>query len=101
MIYFLQSIMSSVSQEDGFIKVTHASKERKANTSPTLPNQPKPGSPLLTPVRPKPYRKNTIPVIISGVNKKFKSWRKLMGEQGQYHPSLKFQRSSNSQYVIS
>ena len=45
-----------------------------------------------TPVRPKPYRKNTIPVMISGVDEKFKSWRKLMGELRQYHPSLKISR---------
>ena len=81
--------MSSVSQGDGFIEVTHGSKKRKASTSPTLPNQPKPSSPLGTPVHPKPYRKNMIPVIISSVDEKFKSWRELMGELRQYHPSLK------------
>ena len=43
-------------------------------------------------MRPKPYGKNTIPVIISGVDKKFKSWRKLSGELRQYHPSLKISR---------
>ena len=69
--------MSSVSQGDGFIEVTRGSKERKASTSPTLPNQPKSGSPLGTPLRSKPYRKNTAPVIISAVDEKFKSWRKL------------------------
>ena len=77
LIYFLQSIISSVSQGDGFTEVTRGSKKRKASTSSTLPNQPKPGSPLGTPVRPKPYKKNTIPVIISGVDEKFKSCRKL------------------------
>ena len=81
--------MSSVSEGDGFIEVTRGSKKHKASTSPTLPNQPKPGSPLGTPVRPKPNRKNTIPAIISGVDEKFKSWRKLSGELKQYHPSLK------------
>ena len=44
---------------------------------------------LLESVRPKPYRKNTIPVIISGVDEKFIPWRKLMGELRQYHLSLK------------
>ena len=70
--------MSSVNQGDGFIPVTHGSKKLKATNSPTLPSQSKPGStePLLgTPVRPKPYRKNTIPVISSGVDEKFKFWR--------------------------
>ena len=47
---------------------------------------------LETPVHPKPYRKNTIPVIISGVDEKFKSWRKLICELRQYHPSLNISR---------
>ena len=61
--------MSSANQGDGFIEVIHGSKKQKASNSLMLPRQPKSGSsePLLgTPVRPKPYRKNTIPVIISG-----------------------------------
>ena len=70
--------MSSVSLGDGFIEVSHGSKKRKASTSPTLPNQPKPGSCLGTPVRPKPY-KNTIPVIISGVDEKFSFLEKTNG----------------------
>ena len=81
--------MSSVSQGDGFIEVTRGSKKRTTSTSPMLPNQPKPGSPLGTSVRPKPYRKNTISVIISGFDEKLKSWRKLTGELRQYHPGLK------------
>ena len=88
--------MSSANQGDRFIEVTRGSKKRKASTSPTLPNQTKPSSPENppgTPVRPrpgsKPYRKNTIPLIISGVDEKFKSWRKLTGGLRQYHPSLK------------
>ena len=64
--------MSSVSQGDRFIEVTRGSKKRKASTSPVLPNQPKLGSPL---VHPKPYRKNTIPVIISVVDEKFQSMK--------------------------
>ena len=57
-----------------------------------LPSEPKPGSskpPLGTPVRPKPSFKNTIPVILRGVNGKFQNWRSLMGEWRQFHPSLK------------
>ena len=57
--------MSSANQRDRLIEVASGSKKRKASNSPTLPSQPKP--PLGTPVRPKPYRKNTIPVIISSV----------------------------------
>ena len=37
--------MSSTTQEDGFTKVTHKHKKRKANGSPTLPSMPKPGFP--------------------------------------------------------
>ena len=54
--------------------------------------RPKPGSsepPQGTPVRPKPSIKNLIPVILIGVDEKFKNWRKLMGEFRQFHPSLK------------
>ena len=61
----------------------------KASGSPTLPSQPKPGSsqaPIGTPVRPKPNQKNTIPVILSGVNEEFRNWRKLMGELRQSPP---------------
>ena len=67
--------MSSVNQGDRFTEVTSGSKKRKAISSPTLPSQPKPGSsePLLgTPARPKQGLKNTIPVILSGVDEKFK-----------------------------
>ena len=87
--------MSSANQGDGFIEVTRGSKKHKAINSPTLPSQPKSGSseaPLGTPVRPRPYRKNKIPVIISGVDEKFKSLRKLMGELRQYHPCLTISR---------
>ena len=83
--------MSSISQGDGFIEVTRGNfhKKHKRSTSPTLKNQPKPGYHLGTPVRLEPYRKNTIPVIISGVDEIFKSWRKPTSELRQYHPSLK------------
>ena len=57
----------------------------QASPSKALPRP----TPLRTPARPKP---NTIPVIISGVDEKFKSWRKLLGELRQYHPSLKISR---------
>ena len=49
-------------------------------------------APVRAPVRPKPNRKNKVPVIINGFNEKFKSWRKLMGELRQYYPSLKISR---------
>ena len=84
--------MSSANQGDEFTEVTRGSKKRKAISSPALPSQSKSGSskpPLGTQVHPKPYRKNTIPVIISGVGDKFKTWRKLKGELRQYHHSLK------------
>ena len=80
--------MASANQGDGFTEVTHRREKRKASTSPTLPSQSTPGSSESQYV-PKPYRKNIIPVIISGVYDKFKTRRKLMGELRQYHPSLK------------
>ena len=90
--YFIHLIMSSVTQEDGFTEVTRGHKKRKASGSPMLPSQLKPGSsklPLGTPVRPKPSIKNSILVILSGVDGKFKNWRSIMGELRKYHPSLK------------
>ena len=84
--------MASVSQEDGFTEVARKCKKRKAFSSPTLPALQKPSSsehPPETPVRPRPSLKNTIPVIISGVDDKIKTWRQLMGELRQYHPGLK------------
>ena len=80
--------MSSANQRDESIEVTRGRKKLKASNSPTLPSQPKTGyseAPLGTTVRPNPYRKNTIPVIISGVDEKLKSWRKLMDE---YHETV-------------
>ena len=100
LFYFIFSTrMSSANQGDGLIEVTCGSKKRKASNSPTLRSQPKSGSsesPLRSPVRPKPY----FPAIISGAEEKFKSWRKLMSELRQYHPSLKIQESRNFQTVI-
>ena len=84
--------MSSVIQVDGFTEVTRKHKKSKASGSPTLPTLQKPGSselPPETPVRPKPTIKNKIPVIISGVDGKFKTWRYVMFELRQYYPSLK------------
>ena len=61
-------------------------KKHKATSSPMLQTLQKTGSyehPPETPVRPKPSTiKNKIPVILGGIDRKFKTWR-------QYHPSLK------------
>ena len=84
--------MPSANQEDEFTEVALKRKKRKATRSPTLPTLEKTGSsehPPETPVRPQPSHKNTIPVIISGVDDKIKTWRQLMGELRQYHPGLK------------
>ena len=83
--------MTSLSQEDEFMEVTHKCKKHKASGSPTLPALQKTGSselPPETPICPRPYAKNTIPVIISGVDPKIKNWKQLMGELRQYHPCL-------------
>ena len=80
-------------QEDEFTEVARKHKKRKATSSPTLPTLQKTGSsehPPETPVRPKPSTiKNKIPVILSGIEAKFKTWWSVMGELRQYHPSLK------------
>ena len=85
--------MQSVSQEDEFTEVNRKRMKRKATSSPTLPTLQKTGSsepPPETPVRPRPsIGKNKIPVIISGIDKKFKTWRSVMGELRQFHPSIK------------
>ena len=84
--------MTSVSQEDEFTQVARKRKKRKASGSPTPPTLQKTGSselPPETPIRPRPYPKNTIPVIISCVDPKIKHWRQLMGELRQYHSCLK------------
>ena len=92
MFYTYIFATTSVSQEDEFSEVTRERKKRKAISSPTLPALQKPSSsehPPETLVRPRPSLKNTIPVIISGVDDKIKTWRQLMGKLRQYHPSLK------------
>ena len=84
--------MPSVNQEDEFTEVARKRKKRKAIGSPTLPTLQKTGSselPPETPVGPKSTIKNKIPVILSGVDGKFKTWTSVMGELRQYHPSLK------------
>ena len=90
-IFFFFPHMSSVG-EDEFTEVTRDRKKRKALISTTLLGQRKPGPsepPLSSPVNPTSSLKNKIPVIISGVNEKFKNWRQLLGELRQYHPSLR------------
>ena len=85
--------MSSVNQEDEFTEVARKRKKRKAISSPTLPTLQKTCSseqPPETPVRPKPSTlTNKIPVILSGIDKRFKTWRSVMDQLRQYHPSLK------------
>ena len=85
--------MSSVNQEDEFTEVARKRSKRKAISSPTLPtlqNTSSSEQPPETPVRPKPStHTDKIPVILSGIDERFKSWRSVMGELRQYHPSLK------------
>ena len=92
MLHYFVHFITSFTRKKVFTEVFRGRKKRKASGSPTLPSQPKPGSPeppLETPVRPKPNIKNTIPVILSGVNEEFRNWRKLLGELRQFQPSLK------------
>ena len=86
--------MPSVNQEDEFTEVTHKRKKHKATSSPMLPSTLQRSrsseQPPETPTRPKPPTyKNTVPVIFSGIDAKFKNWRSIMGELRQHHPSLK------------
>ena len=81
--------MSSVNQEDKFTEVARKHKKREASEQPPE-----------TPVRPKPSTlTNKIPVIPSGIDKRFKTWRSVMDELRQYHPSLKVSQV-NYQKVI-
>ena len=90
--------MSSVNNQEGeFTEVLHKRKKRKTSSSPTLPStlqrtrssEPPPE----TPTRPKTstYKKH-IPVILSGIDAKYQTWRQVMGELRQHHPSLKISK---------
>ena len=95
-ILFLHFIMSPVNHGNGFIEVTRGSKKLATHLRFQVnPSQSKSGSsdlPLGIPVQPKQYQKNMTHVIISGVDEKFKSCRKLSGELRQYYYSLKISR---------
>ena len=79
--------MSSANQEDEFTDVARKRKKREAISSPTLPTLQKTSSseqPAEIPVRPEPSTlTNKIPVILSGIDKRFKTWRSVMGELRQ------------------
>ena len=95
--------MTSANEEDEFTEVARKRKKRKALSSPMLPALQKLNAseqPPVTPARPKLSYKNTIPVIISGIDQKFQNYRQIIGELRQYHPSLKFLVSRNFQKVI-
>ena len=88
--------MSSVNQEGEFTEVHRKRKKRKTSSSPTLPStlQRTRSSelPPKTPTRPKTSSyKNQIPVILSGIDEKFQTWRQVMGELRQ-HPSLRISK---------
>ena len=90
--------MSSDNQEGEFTEVHHKRKKRKTASSPMLPpstlqrtrsSEPPPE----TPTRPKTSTlKNQIPVILSNIDKKFQTWRQVMGELKQHHPSLRISK---------
>ena len=89
--------MSSVNQEGEFTEVHRKRKKRKTSSSPTLPStlQRTRSSelPPETPTRPKTSSyKNQIPVILSGIDQKFQTWRQVMGELRQHHPSLRISK---------
>ena len=90
--------MSSDIQEGEFTEVHRKRKKRKTASSPTLPpstlqrtksSEPPPE----TPTRPKTSTlKNQIPVILSNIDEKFKTWRQVLGELRQHHPSLRISK---------
>ena len=89
--------MSSANQEGEFTEVHRKHKKRKTSSSPTLPStlQRTRSSelPPETPTRPKTSTvKNQIPVILSNIDDKFQTWRQVMGELRQHHPSLKISK---------
>ena len=89
--------MSSVNQEGEFTEVHRKRKKRKTSSSPTLPStlQRTRSSelPPETPTRLKTSSyKNQIPVILSGIDGKFQTWRQVMGELRQHHPSLRISK---------
>ena len=88
--------MSSANQEGEFTEVHRKRKKRKTSSSPTLPStlQRTRSSelPPETPTRPKTSYKNQIPVILSNIDDKFQTWRQVMGELRQHHPSLKISK---------
>ena len=75
------------------MEVHHKRKKRKTSSSPTLPStlQRTRSSelPPETPTRPKTPYKNQIPVILSNIDDKFQTWRQVMGELRQHHPTLR------------
>ena len=88
--------MSSANQEGEFTEVHRKHKKRKTSSSPTLPStlQRTRSSelPPETPTRPKTSYKNQISVILSGIDEKFQTWRQVMGELRQHHPSLRISK---------
>ena len=88
--------MSSANLEGEFTEVHRKRKKRKTSSSPTLPSTPQRTRsselPPETPTRPKTSYKNQIPVILSNIGDKFQTWRQVMGELRQHHPSLKFSK---------
>ena len=88
--------MSSANQEGEFTEVHRKRKKRKTSSSPTLPStlqgtrssEPPPETPNRPKTSTSTYR-NQIPVILSGIDAKYQTWRQVMGELRQHHPSLK------------
>ena len=89
--------MSSDNQEGEFTEVHRKCKKRKTTSSPTLPptlqRTRSSELPPETPTRPKTSTyKNQIPVILSNIDEMFQTWRQVMGELRQHHPSLRISK---------
>ena len=79
------------------MEVHRKRKKRKTTSSPTLPptlqRTRSSELPPETPTRPKTSTyKNQIPVILSNIDEKFQTWRQVMGELRQHHPSLRISK---------
>ena len=97
LFYDIFSDMTSDNQEGEFTEVHRKHKKRKTASSPTLPptlqRTRSSELPPETPTRPKTSTyKNQIPVILSNIDEKFQTWRQVMGELRQHHPSLRISK---------
>ena len=90
--------MSSVYNQEGeFTEVHRKRKKRITSSLPMLPstlqrNRPSEPPPEIPTLPKTSTYKNQIPVILSGIDVKYQTWRQVMGELRQHHTSLKISK---------